>query len=310
MVDNTGQHKVRVKKADGSFAFVSMDELKRMQTKGTHPAAPASVPKPRRSKRRRSSRSKKPSVARLAADAKKPVPKQAMSTVSLPVKGSTTALSTTTPVVDVFVDEAMSKSKKAKLQMTNKKSQHKISAQGGPAEGWKTENKKLQIKHEELNMKSQPVAVPGSKEAVAVAREKLAKVHGGGYDLRQSLAQKPKVQSIRMDKVAPRKRSLGPVDELGQFRLTHLRRLSPDSAVAKEAVKEKFKTIQSDSYLLYLDAKHSWYQSPLFLQYQAAVEGALSGKQTLEQYLLDHKDKESLTLKDVMAIVDIHRSFE
>lgn len=294
MVDNTGQHKVRVKKADGSFAFVSMDELKRMQAKGTHPAAPASVPKPRRSKRRRSSRSKKPSVARLAADAKKPVPKQAMSAASLPVKGSTTALSTTTPVVDVFVDEAMAKEKqKAKFKISNSK---------------KNTKDKNQVKRQ--IDKPQPVAVPGSKESMAVAREKLAKVQGGGYDLRQSLAQKPKVQSIRMDKVAPRKRSLGPVDELGQFRLTHLRRLSPDSAVAKEAVKEKFKTIQSDSYLLYLDAKHSWYQSPLFLQYQAAVEGALSGKQTLEQYLLDHKGKESLTLKDVMAIVDIHRSFE
>lgn len=109
-----------------------------------------------------------------------------------------------------------------------------------------------------------------------------------------------------MQDVAPpeRRRTMGPVDELQFFSLVDFRRLSPKTENSKEILKGKFQALQEESYVLFLDARDAWHQSPLFKVYQDTILSALTNKWTLQSAISQNQN--GLTPEEVSAIVEIN----
>lgn len=103
----------------------------------------------------------------------------------------------------------------------------------------------------------------------------------------------------------PRTAVMGPVDEFAVISLTDFRRLSKQPAEAAKKLKEKFMTLQEESYLMFLEGVEAWKQSPLYKQYQGVLIGALESGQSLEQYLSSQKE---FTLADMEALAELNSS--
>ena len=123
-----------------------------------------------------------------------------------------------------------------------------------------------------------------------------------------SFSPPPKVQNnkVSMQDVtpAPRKQTMGPVDEIQYFSLTDFRRLSPKTDNAKEILKGKFQSLQEESYVLFLDARDAWHESPLFRLYQETVLNILENKNTLADGLAQKND--GLSDPEFNAILEIN----
>lgn len=113
---------------------------------------------------------------------------------------------------------------------------------------------------------------------------------------------KPIMQDVTQP-ASPRK-TMGPVDEIQYFSLTDFRRLSPKIENAKEILKGKFQSLQEESYVLFLDARDAWHDSPLFRIYQETILSILQEKQTMASALAQKTD--GLTQAEIDAIVEIN----
>lgn len=102
-------------------------------------------------------------------------------------------------------------------------------------------------------------------------------------------------------------RAMGPVEEMQNFELTDLRRLSNDPVRAGEKVVEKLKGWQQESYLLYMDARNGWFRSPLYKQYQSIIKQTISENTKLEDFLRASSPKDALTLAEIRAMVEINK---
>ena len=103
---------------------------------------------------------------------------------------------------------------------------------------------------------------------------------------------------------SPRKQTIGPVDEIQYFSLTDFRRLSPKVESAKEILKGKFQSLQEESYVLFLDARDAWHESPLFRLYQETILHSLEEKKILKDALA--QKTEGLSHAELDAIVEIN----
>lgn len=123
-----------------------------------------------------------------------------------------------------------------------------------------------------------------------------------------SFSPPPKAQNnkVSMQDVtpAPRKQTMGPVDEIQYFSLIDFRRLSPKTENAKEILKGKFQSLQEESYVLFLDARDAWHESPLFRLYQETVLNILENKNTLADGLAQKND--GLSDPEFNAILEIN----
>jgi hypothetical protein len=123
-----------------------------------------------------------------------------------------------------------------------------------------------------------------------------------------SFSPPPKAQNnkVAMQDVTPalRKKTMGPVDEIQYFSLTDFRRLSPKTENAKEIFKGKFQSLQEESYVLFLDARDAWHESPLFRLYQETILNILENKNTLVEGLAQKSD--GLSDAEFNAILEIN----
>lgn len=113
---------------------------------------------------------------------------------------------------------------------------------------------------------------------------------------------KPLVHDVVL--TGQRKQTMGPVDEIQYFSLTEFRRLSPKTESAKEILKGKFQALQEESYVLFLDARDAWQESPLFVLYEQTVLGALQEKKVLTDAISQKSD--GLTPAEFNALVEIN----
>lgn len=113
---------------------------------------------------------------------------------------------------------------------------------------------------------------------------------------------KPLVNDVVL--TGQRKQTMGPVDEIQYFSLTEFRRLSPKTESAKEILKGKFQALQEESYVLFLDARDAWQESPLFVLYEQTVLGALQEKKVLTDAISQKSD--GLTPAEFDALVEIN----
>ncbi len=117
---------------------------------------------------------------------------------------------------------------------------------------------------------------------------------------------KPQNNKPLMQDVTPavRKQTMGPVDEIQYFTLVDFRRLSPKTESAREILKGKFQSLQEESYVLFLDARDAWHESPLFHIYQETILKTLEDKKTLKDALAQKTD--GLSQAELDAIVEIN----
>lgn len=132
-----------------------------------------------------------------------------------------------------------------------------------------------------------PVKLPPTESSAPVLKKELP-------------ANKQSVQDV----TAGRPAIMNPLDEIKYFTLTDFRRLSSKPEEAMMRLKQKFINLKEESYLLFLEAKNAWTQSPLYNHYLAMVEDALHKKTGLAAVL---GEKEKITMAEISVIIKMEK---
>lgn len=123
---------------------------------------------------------------------------------------------------------------------------------------------------------------------------------GGGEE-------RPVVRDVVLPPVAVSE-SVGPVDELGRFTLADFRRLGATPDAAASRIREKFESLKSESYLLFMQARDAWRRSPVVMAAMNAVAEALRQKVRLADLLAATPGKERMTMEVFSAVIQINKS--
>ena len=121
------------------------------------------------------------------------------------------------------------------------------------------------------------------------------------------LAPKPVIQDVKPPKVE--KQTMGPVDELLKFTLDDFRRLGRNTEESAVKLREKFKYLESDSFLMFMDGVEAWYNSPLYRQYQEVISKSLMNRMSVADILSGVSAKTDLKLEEFKAILKLNQSF-
>ncbi len=106
----------------------------------------------------------------------------------------------------------------------------------------------------------------------------------------------------------PAKRtSMGPVDELRAMTLMDFRRLAERTPDAAQKLRQKFTVLQDESFLLFLDARRAWHESPLFRSYAGKVRTALKERKTIPTVLAGDGRDDTLTEEEFFALLALER---
>lgn len=134
---------------------------------------------------------------------------------------------------------------------------------------------------------------------------KRAQKHGANepQNLSESLG-KPVIHDVT-PVVQQEKRTMGPVEELHQFSRMDFERLAPTPEMAVMKLKEKFLSLKQESFLLFLDARRAWQESPLYHEYQQQILKALQSGKSLQAYLAEQK--KSMTFAQIQGVVSLNR---
>lgn len=116
--------------------------------------------------------------------------------------------------------------------------------------------------------------------------------------------EKPMIQDVVVDTAV--KMTVGPVDEMRNFKLVDLQRLSRTLEKSKEIILGKFEALNKESFVLYMDAVLAWYTSPLYKKYQAVIKNALLTADTIEKVL--SSDKTDMKKEEFDIVRDINKS--
>ncbi len=112
------------------------------------------------------------------------------------------------------------------------------------------------------------------------------------------------IQEVRA--VRPTTSVMGPKEEIASFTIDDFRRLSRDPKTAASMVLSKFSGWKEESYLLYLQVRDSWRQSPLFRMYIDKTVEALSQRETIAAVL----QGSDMTHDEYQALTEMTRKFE
>ncbi|MBI2990485.1 MAG: hypothetical protein HYY51_04885 [Candidatus Magasanikbacteria bacterium] len=108
--------------------------------------------------------------------------------------------------------------------------------------------------------------------------------------------------------VEPISKATGPVEEMFGFSLMDFRRLAEDPESAAKQVSAKFEALKGESFLLYLEARRAWFQNFLFRQYQALLVRAINEGTGLSQILSKESAGQSPSLEECFAFLEVHKA--
>ncbi len=95
-------------------------------------------------------------------------------------------------------------------------------------------------------------------------------------------------------------RVYGPIEEIANFSLLDLHRLSPDFGESVGRFKQKFVNLKEESIILFFKAKNAWKKSPLYKNYMSSVLNALSKQANLKDCLAENN---GININEVENIV-------
>lgn len=147
-------------------------------------------------------------------------------------------------------------------------------------------------------------------ESPAVKPEDLIPKKPAGLEYIPPPAQIPQTKQIVQDIKPPQivKQSVGPVDELENFSLDDFRRLEINAKAAGLKLIDKFETLKYDSYLLFIDGVKAWYNSPLYKQYQDVLYQSLLRNKSVNEILTGGNIKKDLKLEEFKAILEVNEA--
>ncbi len=271
----------------------------------------------------------------------RPVPRASdISAISMvpapPAIHETTSLSTTTPVTEIFVDQAMASLANANVKMNPPPPppppKADIAGRGQLAETGKLLTTKTAHTPEEVKqplselknkfqsksvnqdyplegeLRSKRGSPGGSVSPLSVSKSATppTKSYNIEDSIRQRMPHKPMVQDIKSQPVI--KRSVSPIDEIANFTLQNFHQLSPQVKVAKEQLQKKFEVIKSESFIKYQEAAQAWCISPLLRTYQNVIKEALTTKSTIEDTINLGSLQNSINMEEFSAILEINKS--
>lgn len=127
---------------------------------------------------------------------------------------------------------------------------------------------------------------------------------------RQQMSTKPVMHDVVAAAVVAgsvaQNQTVGPVDELRTMTLEAARRLGSGATAMTQEIKERLDNLKNESYLLYLQGKNAWLQSPLYSEYRDIAVQALSSHQSLTA-VLSAGGKNGLSMEEYTQIVMLNR---
>lgn len=103
--------------------------------------------------------------------------------------------------------------------------------------------------------------------------------------------------------------SVGPAEEFSTFSVTDFYRLAPTATAATMKLKEKFEVFRQDSIVVFLDIRDAWYRSPLYGSYIRTLVSALANRKKVSDILAveNTSKKEAFTMEVFLAVLDINQ---
>jgi len=114
-------------------------------------------------------------------------------------------------------------------------------------------------------------------------------------------------QKIPMHDVVSKNKIYGPLEEIQNFNLIDLRRLSSDVGESVSRLQQKFTNIKEESIILYLRVLDVWIKSPLHKEYISRISQSLAKGVNLEKILLDSK---GINLREIKALTIMNKTLE
>lgn len=122
------------------------------------------------------------------------------------------------------------------------------------------------------------------------------------------LSAKPTVKMAMDDVQAPRPVEMGPVEEIQYMNLVDFRRLSAKPIEAAARLKQKFLNLRDESIILYLEGLGAWHKSPLYTDYVKSIIRALKEKRKMSA--LESGEANKIKLEEILAIVNMEKELE
>jgi len=129
-----------------------------------------------------------------------------------------------------------------------------------------------------------------------------------GNDKGGVLSARPAVKTAMDDVQAPRPVEMGPIEEIQFMNLVDFRRLSAKPTEAAARLKQKFLNLRDESVVLYLDGLGAWHKSPLYADYVKSIIKALKEKRKMSA--LDGGEMNKIKLEEILAIVNMEKELE
>lgn len=340
---STNQSTVLVKKADGTFARMTLDEIKQMRSgvapvvpakpiqraekplKSTMPGGSSAMPQNDNKARTVQSQPNKATVSQPRVNQVEEVFKKLHFQVSPPLQNRLRS------IIQLYLKDIRSADQtKDKIMQ--------VVVEGGLGLGEKEADELLsvcgiilqrEIKNNSLAgvpvlKKKNLLPMVEPNEIPAIATPFNAFVHGttviptkpGRNDKANSemqsgrsvLSMKPAVKVMMEDVQAPRPVEMGPVEEIQYMNLVDFRRLSAKPVEAAARLKQKFLNLRDESVVLYLDALSAWHKSPLYTDYMKNIERSLKEKRKMSA--LESGDDNKIKLEEILAIVSMEKELE
>lgn len=107
--------------------------------------------------------------------------------------------------------------------------------------------------------------------------------------------------------VKTRQESIGPIDEIKNFSLIDLRRLSYKPAEAFSRLKQKFINLKDESILQFFSSWEAWRESGLFSSYVQSVDVALASNHKLHTVL---GEKEKISIVEIENLINMEKELD
>lgn len=101
---------------------------------------------------------------------------------------------------------------------------------------------------------------------------------------------------------------MGPTEEMRTFKLSDWRRLGAKPQSAANTLIGKFKSWREESFLLYLDTKQAWLESPLMAEYRRIIAAAVNGEQSISGIIAESGQR-GVTEEEFREIIRVNKEF-
>lgn len=115
-------------------------------------------------------------------------------------------------------------------------------------------------------------------------------------------------KTVMEDVTPPKPVEMGPIEEIQYMTWVDFHRLSAKPAEAAARLKQKFLNLRDESVLLYIDALSAWHKSPLYTDYMKAICQSLKERRKLSASLGTEAGK--INLEDILALVKMESELE